>query len=471
MAINKPLFTFADKNFHSERWSRNLAAIIFKICFTGIIMSSLWIENSELPHFRSLNKNIKTDVLIIGGGMAGILCAYILRQAGIDCVLAEADTICSGITKNTTAKITSQHGLIYGKLIREFGEEKAKLYLEANETAIEKYRELCRNIDCNFEEKDSYVYSVDSADKIEKELDALGRLGFNAEYAERLPLPFKTCGAVKFRNQAQFDPLKFAAAISRDLNIYEHTAVRELIGTEAQTDNGKIFADKIIVATHFPFINKHGSYFLKMYQHRSYVIALENAQDVNGMYVDESHKGMSFRNFKGLLLIGGGGHRTGKSGGGWDELRNFAKRKYPKANERYFWATQDCMTLDGVPYIGRYSARTADMYVVTGFNKWGMTSSMVAATVLADMVSGKQNKYAEVFSPSRSILRPQLAANAFEATVNLLTPTAKHCPHLGCALKWNKQEHTWDCPCHGSRFTENGKLIDNPATGDLKNKK
>ena len=275
-------------------------------------------------------------------------------------------------------------------------------------------------------------------------------------------------GAIRFPKQAQFQPLKFLASVANGLNIYEHTTVRELIGTTAVTDHGKVRAKRIIVATHFPFLNKHGAYFLKLYQHRSYVIALKNAPDMNGMYVDEAQNGMSFRNANGLLLLGGGGHRTGKAGGNWTELRDFTKRCYPDATEKYHWATQDCMTLDGVPYIGRYGAHTEELYVATGFNKWGMTSSMVAAMLLTDEMCGKQSPYADVFSPSRSILRPQLAVNAFEAVVHLLTPTPKRCPHLGCALKWNELEHTWDCPCHGSRFTKDGRLIDNPATGGLK---
>ena len=126
------------------------------------------------------------------------------------------------------------------------------------------------------------------------------------------------------------------------------------------------------------------------------------------------------------------------------------------------------MSLDNLPYIGPYWSNTSDVYVATGFNKWGMTNSMVAATLLCDLVQDKQNPYAEVFSPVRSIFRPQLAVNALESTINLLTPSTRHCPHLGCALKWNAAEHTWDCPCHGSRFTRDGKLIDNPATKDLK---
>lgn len=431
-------------------------------------MGSLWEQNWEQPDFPAQDGDINTEVLIIGGGMAGILCAHRLHTAGVPYVLAEAETICSGITKNTTAKITSQHGLIYDKLISRFGVQRAKQYLAANEEALQTYRELCRKTDCGFAEKAAYTYSLDDRRKIERELEALEKLGFPAEFADKLPLPFPVTGAVRFPAQAQFHPLQFICDIAKDLHIYQHTRVRELVGTTAVTDHGRIHAKKIIVTTHFPFINKHGSYFLKLYQHRSYVIALEGAPDVDGMYLDEANKGMSFRNHDGLLLIGGGGHRTGKKGGAWQELRNFAQRHYPQAQERYHWATQDCMSLDGVPYIGPYSASTKNLYVATGFNKWGMTTSMVAAMMLSDLVQGRKNPYQELFSPSRSILRPQLAVNGFASVAGLLTPTTKRCPHMGCALKWNPQEHTWDCSCHGSRFAEDGKLIDNPATGDLK---
>lgn len=431
-------------------------------------MESLWEQTWTKPSFPALEGDRNTDVLIIGGGMAGILCADQLHRAGVPYVLVEAETICSGITQNTTAKITSQHGLIYDKLISRFGIERAKQYLSANEAALQAYRKLCQTIDCDFEEKAAYTYSLYERRKIERELSALEKLGFPAEFVDRLPLPFPVAGAVRFPNQAQFHPLKFASGIAKDLHIYEHTRVRELVGTTAVTNRGRIRAKKIIVTTHFPFLNKHGSYFLKLYQHRSYVIALKNAPDVGGMYLDAAQAGMSFRNHENLLLIGGGDHRTGKKGGGWKELREFARRHYPQAEEQSHWATQDCMSLDGVPYIGPYSASTQDLYVATGFNKWGMTSSMVSAMILSDLVQGKENPYGEVFSPSRSILHPQLAINGLEALVNVLTPTTRRCPHLGCALKWNAIEHTWDCPCHGSRFTEDGTLLDNPATGDLK---
>lgn len=430
-------------------------------------MMSVWSAKTTLPAFPTLNGDIKTDILVIGGGLAGILCAHMISEAGAECVLLEGDKIGGGVTKNTTAKITSQHGFIYNDLIKSFGFEKAAMYLKANELALEKYRSLCQNIECGFENKDNIVYSVDNSKKVEKELEALEKIGFNAEFNDKIPLPIKISGAVRFKNQAQFNPLAFIAAILPKIQIFENSRVFEVRDNRAFTQKGSVTAEKIIVATHFPFINKHGAYFMKMYQERSYVIALENAPNVNGMYVDEKAKGMSFRNFENLLLVGGGDHRTGKQGGDFRELRSFAKTHYPSYNEKFAWATQDCMTLDGVPYIGRYSKNTSDLYVATGFNKWGMTSSMVAATILCDEVMGKKNDFSAVFSPSRSVLTPQLAVNAAESAAGLLSFTKKRCPHLGCALKWNPSEHSWDCPCHGSRFEENGVLLDGPATGNL----
>lgn len=431
-------------------------------------METVWEQNTPAVKFPSLEGNKNTDVLIIGGGIAGILCAYKLKNAGMDCIVAEAKNILSGITKNTTAKITLGHGLIYDKLIKRFGEERARLYLEAQIHAGEEYARLCSEINCDYEKKDSYVYSLQYRKKIEKESAALNRLGVKAEFSDARDIPIETAGVVRVKDQAQFHPMRFLYTIAGDLPIYENTKVAALKPGRAVTNHGEIGYKRLIIATHFPMLNKHGGYFLKLYQHRSYVIALKGAQNVNGMYVDESDTGLSFRNYGDLLLLGGGGHRTGKQGGCWQELENFARKHYKEAEITGRWATQDCMTLDGIPYIGQYAKSTPDVYVATGFNKWGMTNAMAAADILCDLVQWKPNPYAEVFSPSRSILHPQLAVNAFESTIGLLTPTVPRCPHLGCALKYNKAEHTWDCPCHGSRFAEDGELIDNPTTDDCR---
>lgn len=430
-------------------------------------MRSIWTEDVRLPRFKKLTGSKKTDVLIVGGGIAGLLCAYFLEKAGVEYILAERDRICSGITKNTTAKITSQHGLIYHKLLKSVGTEKAKMYLDANQDAVRKFARLLRRMDCDHEVKPSYVYSRKDKKKLEKEAEALSKIGFQPLLSDAGELPIGTVGAIGFAGQAQFHPLKFLCRIAEGLNIYEDTFVREFTENTAHTEEGSIAFDRLIFATHFPIDNKHGMYALKMYQHRSYVIALEGTPGLSGMYVDEAVDGLSFRNYKNYLLLGGGAHKTGKIGGNWEELRNCARLYYPNLDEKYYWAAQDCMTLDGIPYIGQYSRSMPNSYVASGFNKWGMTSSMAAASILTDLILGKENPYAPVFSPSRNMIKPQLFVNGCSAIANLFTISEKRCPHLGCALQWNRSEHSWDCPCHGSRFDGFGKLLDNPANGDL----
>ena len=429
---------------------------------------SIWMQNTQLPEFPNLRGNKSTDVLIIGGGITGLLCAWQLQQVGVDYLLIEADRICSWTSGHTTAKITSQHGFVYDQILRRYSVDIAKGYYDANQAALDAYRRMCNTVDCDFEIKDNYVYTVDSPQKLERELKTLQLLGIDAQYAQELPLPLRTHGAIRFPDQAQLHPLKFLAAIARNLKILEHTAARAIDGNVVLTDYGRITAEKIVVATHFPPINKCGFYFVKQYQNRSYVISLANGPQLNGMYRDEADDGFSFRNYGSSLILGGGAHRTGKGTSGWSALEKTAQHWYPTSRLQYRWAAQDCMTLDAIPYIGKYNRRSHELYVATGFNKWGMTSAMVASMILCDSLQGKINPYAEVFSPQRSSLHPQLAVNMVESIINLLKPTAPRCSHLGCVLKWNPYEHSWDCPCHGSRFDEDGKLLENPAKKDLK---
>ena len=429
-------------------------------------MDSVWTNIIDKPAFESLSGEKKTHTLVIGGGIAGILCAHMLQESGVDCMVVEAKRICSGITENTTAKITVQHGLVYSKILKNYGTEAASMYLRANQEALNTYDTLAKQFPCDFETQDSFVYSLNDAGKIEEEAEALLKIGCSAKVLRDLPLPFPVASAVCLPNQAQYHPLKLMYALAKNLKIYENTKVTEWTHDGVMTNKGKIYADNVIVTTHFPLWNKHGAYFLKLYQHRSYVLALRDAPVIKGMYVDESQKGMSFRSYEDLLLVGGGGHRTGKAGGGWGELRSFARSYYPASTEVSHWATQDCMSLDGIPYIGNYSKNTPNVYVVTGFNKWGMTSSIVAAKVLRDLITTGENPFEDLYCPSRSILHPQAFLNIGESLIGLLTPTAPRCPHMGCALKYNKQEHSWDCACHGSRFDKDGRLLNNPATDD-----
>ncbi|APF21332.1 FAD-dependent oxidoreductase [Clostridium butyricum] len=477
-------------------------------------MKSVWSDNCHFKKREALNKDIQADILVIGAGMAGILIAYMLKKNGMNVVLIEAGKTAGGNTKNTTAKITSQHDLIYNKLISEFGEEKARQYAKANESAIKKLKEIIEEekIDCDFEEKAAYIYSRNEIEKIKEEVEAANRVGINAEFVEEVnDLPFKINGAVKFNNQAQFNPLKFLKYICEDLVIYENTRALEIKENLVITNKGNISANNIVVATHYPIMNVPGFYFLKMHQERSYVLALKDADNINGMYIDVDESGYSFRSYKDLLLLGGIKQRTGENetGGSYEKLRKAAKELYPKSKEVYYWSAQDCMTIDGIPYIGRYSDDTPNIYVATGFNKWGMTSSMVSAMLISDMISGKENDYSEIFSPKRFDLSLSISnvgkdisktaknfiaqkiyipSNRIEHIQNGHAGIVEHegekvgvyknikgevffvstkCAHLGCELHWNADELTWDCPCHGSRFDYNGRLIESPATKNL----
>lgn len=476
-------------------------------------MKSVWSESCKFRKREALNKDIKTDVLVIGAGIAGVLTAYMLKQKGREVVVIDAAEIASGNTKNTTAKITSQHDLIYSKLIAEFGEEKARQYAKANELAIKKYKEIIedKRIECDFEEKPAYVYSLNEIDVLKEEVEAAKNLGIDAEFVDEANLPFKINGAVKFNNQAQFNPLKFLKGISNELIIYENTRALEIKENLVVTSGGNITANNIVVATHYPIMNAPGYYFMKMHQERSYVLALENTSEIDGMYIDLNKEGYSFRTYNNLLLLGGISHRTGENeeGGSYDELRKVAKKLYPKAKEKYYWSAQDCMTIDGIPYIGRYSSETPNIYVATGFNKWGMTSSMVSAMIISNMILEKENDFSEIFSPRRFDLSLSInniandlietAKNFIAQKVSIPSSEIEHiknghggiieyngekvgiyknkegkeffvstkCTHLGCQLSWNADELTWDCPCHGSRFDYKGRLIGSPATKDL----
>ena len=431
-------------------------------------MDSIWDIDVKMPQFPPLDKDLRTDVLIIGGGLAGLLCAWNLTQAGVDCVLIEQHRSMDGVSGRTTDKLTSQHGLIYAKLLKKYGPEQTRQYWQANQDALNKLGSLAEKADCDFAWTNNYIYATDGIRKLEAEMAAYNQLGIPARWEDSLPLPFPVAGALCFPNQAQFHPLKLAAYLAKNLQIYENTKALSFLGNQVQTPKGVVTAKKIIVATHFPLLNKHGSYFLKLYQQRSYVVALENAPQMDGMYLDCAENGLSIRSAGQWLLLGGGGHRTGKQGLGWKLPELVAEKYFPQAQIAARWATQDCMSLDGIPYIGCYSNATPDLYVATGFQKWGMSSSMAAAMILVDLIQNKENPYASLFSPSRSMLHTQLLRNCLETTVNLLRPTRPRCPHMGCALHWNKAEHSWDCSCHGSRFDKDGKVLNNPATDDMK---
>ncbi len=472
-------------------------------------MESLWHATCSIQPREALRKNLRVDVAVIGGGMAGVLTAYLLTQQGARCVVLEAERIGGGVTGNTTAKVTSQHGLCYDTLLTLSGQETAQSYLSANQAAIERYRGLVReqNIDCGWEDLPSYVYALDGVDRLAKEQRALEQLHFAASLTRKTALPFPVKAALRFERQGQFHPLKFLRHIAQGLEIYEQTPVTDVLGHTAVTPLARVRADRIVVATHYPFINAPGYFFLRMHQERSYVLALDRAPHLDGMYLDANPQGLSFRNAEGCLLLGGAGHRTGenRTGGHYRALSRAANRYFPLSREVRRWSAQDCMPQDSVPFIGRYSPAAPGLYVATGFHKWGMTGSMVAAMLLSDRLTGHRMPWADAFSPHRfrpAASIPALAVDGVKSVKGLskgyfgsasarlddipkghggvvryageklgayrdengevFLVTVK-CPHLGCELSWNPDEKTWDCPCHGSRFDYRGNLIGNPA--------
>ncbi len=432
-------------------------------------MKYLWMEHVDPPIFPTLDGDRETDVLVIGGGMAGVLCARELKERGASYILLEGQRIGGGITKGTTAVLTAQHDTLYQDMIREQGAEKAGLYLHANLSAVSKFRRLSGEIPCDFEDQPSVMYSLHDRAMMEREEAAVHSLGVDVSFTTETPMPFPVAGAVRYDGMAQFHPLKFLYGIARELNIFENTFVRELDGTTAITDKGKVRAKKVIIATHYPFVNSHGLYFMKLYQNRSYVIALEKAPELGCTIEDAADNGIYLRNYRGLLLVGGGDHRTGKQakGGCFASPRAFAKTYFPGSREVYAWANQDCVSLDGVPYIGPYSAGLPHVYVASGFGLWGMTTSMVASEILTDMTEGRKNRFAPAFAPDRHLSYGPLFGNIGTTLLHFASPTLRRCSHLGCALTWNPIEHSWDCACHGSRFDEQGHLIDNPAMKDI----
>ena len=442
----------------------------------------IWFNNTHKPLFPLYEGTREVHTAVIGGGLAGILTSYLLTVNGIDNILLEAGDIGGCTTGHTTAKITAGHNLIYKNISDSYGIENARKYAASNLKAIKDYNNIIakENIDCDFEKQDNYIYamSAENAKNIEDEYRTLKKLGVPCSKESTLSLPFSVKNAIKMPDQASFHPLKFLYHISKDLNIYENSKVLSIdINTNTiQTAKGALYARKIIICTHFPFINTPGYFFLKMYQQRSYVMAIKCPADFSGMYIDASEQGHSFRAYKNHLFIGGSSHRCGhnEDGFAYKNLEKYIKKLYPGSSILYKWSAQDCMSLDNIPYIGHFSKKYPDILVATGFKKWGMTTSMVASNILRDLVLDKKNEFEELYSPNRFEIMPSaknLLSNVKDAakglTIEHLTSGNPTCPHLGCKLTFNPDEESWDCPCHGSRFDKTGKILSNPSQDPL----
>lgn len=488
-----------------------------------------WIASSESPDYPQLNENISVDVAIIGGGLVGLTCGYLLKQKGLKIAVLDAGKIAHGTTGHTTAKITSQHDLIYENLISNFGREKAQQYASANEYAIHFIAKLVEeeNINCDFMWLPAYVYtqSDNYVDSIENEVKAASSLGIKAFFQDNIPLPFNIKAAVRFDDQAQFHPLKYilhlAGKIPGDGSyIFERTKVvdiNENTNCRLKTASGKIIAaSRVIVASHFPCYDGLGLYFARMYVEKSYALGVKiNGGFPDGMFITAEDPGRSLRKQKyedgEIVIVGGEHHKTGNQSATnvhYKNLADFAKQTFDLQSILFRWSTQDCMTADKVPYIGYLTSNTHNILVATGFKKWGMTTSTAAALILTDLITKGDNPWAPVFDPSRfdpAASAAEIITQNADVAVNLvkgklfiapedvdiknneasvisrdgnkygvyrdengkLHAVDITCTHLGCELVWNEAEKTWDCPCHGSRFSYDGENVEGPAFNPL----
>lgn len=472
-------------------------------------MESIWRENIVIPERKRAEGFLEREIVVIGAGMTGILTACHLQRRGKQVAVLEAGRIAGGQTGRTTAKITSQHGLFYHNLISEIGFEQAKLYARANQEAIDAYQDMIeeREIECDFLRLPSYLFSTEDEDLLRQEAEAAKALGIDADMVSVNELPFPTKGAVRFENQAQFHPLKFIRALAEELEVYENTPVEKVRGNTVYFDGGMVSAQSVIFATHYPVVNFPGMYFLRQHQERSYVLALSGCGRLNGMYYSADPDALSFRSAGDILLLGGNSHRTGRNvrGGAYAGLEETARKYYKDCQVVGRWSAQDCMPHDDIPFVGRYSCLTGkkehcvsggkgrfsgrrggflsgnrNWYVATGYKKWGMSSAMAASLLLADLVTGRENVYEKLFTPQRFHVKAAagslitdigesvrgLSKGWFRPWKRQEETGEKHwtrCSHLGCGLEWNPDEDSWDCPCHGSRFDKDGRLLDEPA--------
>ncbi len=485
--------------------------------------SSFWMTSTPSTGYPEIQQDLKVDVAIVGGGIVGITAAYLLKKQGVKVAIIEADRILQGTTGHTTAKITSQHHLIYARLKQQVGQELAQQYADANESAIHLIASTAaeNNIDCDFSWRPAYVFtqSEQYLKDLEDEAQAACSLGIKASYMDNSPLPFSVRAALRFDNQAQFHPLKYLQSLARQIPdqgsyILEKTTA---VGIDENplavlTRQGqKVTADKIIIASHFPFFDGGGMYFSKLDPQRAYIIAIK-AQEAfpEGMFISAESPSRSLRSQPyedgELILIAGESHPTGEGTNlntHYENLLDFAHENFEVKDVLYRWSTQDYQTLDGIPYVGHLTPKSANIYVATGFDKWGISNGTASAMVLNDLIVRGDSPWAPVYNPSRfnltsvktfvglnlNVARNLVAGKiarlpegvelsngegkaiqingekygAFRDDKGELHIVDITCTHLGCELNWNDAERTWDCPCHGSRFSYTGEVVEGPA--------
>ena len=478
------------------------------------IVRSYWLDTSTGEPYPPLAGTAKADVAVIGGGVAGVCCAWELSRAGRDVILLEAGRLLSGVTGHTTAKLTAQHTLLYHRLSRET----ARLYAQAQTDAIEHV--AAQKIECDLEFLPAYAYSSD-VDEIRKEAEAEEAAGLAASFVTEVPLPGASGrAAVKVEGQAQFHPLRYLRALAADVpRIHENSRVVDIDGGTVKTDGGAtVNADVVVVATHFPILDKV-ALVPRLSVRRDPVIAapIPSSLDPQGMFItrEEGLRSVRTAPFESgrLLIVTGETYAPGEPGVRQriTTLASWASERFGVTEFPYVWSAHDFNTADGVPFIGHFPGFGDNVFVATGFGGWGMTNGVAAGRLIASLVDGEPLPWAKIFDPKRLNLKESITGvmrNAANAVGHLLgdrtqTPrlqlleedvppgegrvlmvderriaiyhdprggfraVSATCTHLGCVVGFNDAEATWDCPCHGSRFALDGSIISGPALKPL----
>ena len=491
---------------------------------------SFWIGTTPDTDHPPLTDGVTVDVAVVGGGITGITAAVLLKRAGKTVALLESKRLVQGATGYTTAKVTAGHGLSYTDIRQKHGEDGARTYAQANLAAIERIAQFVEEdgIDCDFERKANYAYAEDDqqARQVEQEVEAERAAGLPVSLVRETPLPYPVAAAVLMENQAQFHPRKYLLALAATIpgdgsHVFEHSRVQTVKHgepCEVVADNGVVRARDVIVATHLPILDR-GLFFAKAYPHRSYALAapIDRTAAPDGMFINAGTPTRSVRTMPDgdrlYLNVGGNGHKPGADDDErtkYDELEQFLREHWPAAGDvEYRWSTQDYMPHDKVPLIGRVRRGAEHLYTATAFQKWGMTNGTAGAMIMADAILGRANPWAELFDAKRlkpygttsfvkenaaagyhffaDRIRPGEKSSADDlrpgegAIVGRVRKTAAYrdddgdvhelspvCQHLYCHVDWNPAERSWDCPCHGSRYAADGRVIEGPATKDLK---
>ena len=415
---------------------------------------SIWDEYLSKEEPKILNKDLTVDVLVVGGGICGVLNAYYLTLAGFDVVLLEKNRLGTGVTKNTTAFISAQQELLYIDRMKIVSKPVACRYLKASLEAIDEYKKLSKKFDFDFEECDSNIYSMNEKDRLIEEYEFLYSIGYDPLFKEH------RYGLLKYQNQGQMNPIKLINELKKYINYYEETEVLNINSNCAYTENNKIKARNIIMCTHFPSFKIKGLFSLKMYQRKSYVVSFKSDINIKDTYVNLKTRGMYFRKYKDQLIVGGNDIRTGCVKEQFDNIIEYIKKIDPNAKVLKTWTNQDCITLDNLPYIGKIDKH---LFVCTGFNLWGMTSSMISALLIRDILLGIDNEYIELFSPKRKMYKKQLFKNILSSIKGLSRVGMRRCNHFGCKLNYIALDDTFECPCHGSKYYKNGEVLNSPA--------